>query len=76
MIISVTYYRVVFLNCPPPKFSKYKIPLSLLTRLLHPKHLDGIWIGQDQYRLPLAPPKRVARTLVLNNVRKGYRETL
>ena len=24
-------------------------------RLLHPQHLDGIWIGQDQYRLPLAP---------------------
>ena len=26
-----------------------------ITRLLHPQHLDGIWIGQDQYRLPLAP---------------------
>ena len=25
------------------------------TRLLHPQHLDGIWIGQNQYRLPLAP---------------------
>ena len=24
-------------------------------RLLHPQHLDGIWIGQDQYRLHLAP---------------------
>ena len=24
-------------------------------RSLHPQHLDGIWIGQDQYRLPLAP---------------------
>ena len=24
-------------------------------RLLHPKHLDGIWIGQDQYRMPIAP---------------------
>jgi hypothetical protein len=24
-------------------------------RLLHPQHWDGIWIGQDQYRLPLAP---------------------
>ena len=24
------------------------------TRLLHPQHLVGIWIGQDQYRLPLA----------------------
>ena len=28
---------------------------TMYTRLLHPKHLDGIWIGQDQYRLPLAP---------------------
>ena len=26
----------------------------LYTRLLHPQHLDGIWIGQDQYRMPLA----------------------
>ena len=25
------------------------------TRLLHPQHLDGIWIGQDQCRVPLAP---------------------
>ena len=25
------------------------------SRLLHPQRLDGIWIGQDQYRLPLAP---------------------
>ena len=24
------------------------------TRLLHPQHLDEIWIGQDQYRMPLA----------------------
>ena len=24
-------------------------------RLLHPQHLDRIWIRQDQYRLPLAP---------------------
>ena len=24
-------------------------------RLLPPQHLCGIWIGQDQYRLPLAP---------------------
>ena len=24
-------------------------------RLLHPQHLDGIWIGQHQYRMPLAP---------------------
>jgi hypothetical protein len=24
------------------------------SRLLHPQHLDGIWIGQDQYRMPLA----------------------
>ena len=28
---------------------------TINTRLLHPKHLDGIWIGQDQYRMPLAP---------------------
>ena len=24
-------------------------------RLLHPQYLDGIWIGQDQYRMPLTP---------------------
>ena len=24
-------------------------------RLLHPQHLDGIWTGQTQYRLPYAP---------------------
>ena len=24
-------------------------------RLLHSQHLDKIWIGQNQYRLPLAP---------------------
>ena len=24
-------------------------------RLLHPQHLSGIWIWQNQYRLPLAP---------------------
>ena len=29
---------------------------TLDTRLLHPQHLDGIWIGLIQYRLPLAPP--------------------
>ena len=28
---------------------------NVVIRLLHPKHLDGIWIGQDQYRMPLAP---------------------
>ena len=26
-----------------------------IIRLLHLQHLNGIWIGQDQYRLPLAP---------------------
>ena len=25
------------------------------SRLLHPQHFDGIWIRQDQYRMPLAP---------------------
>ena len=25
------------------------------SRLLHPQHLDRNWIGQNQYRLPLAP---------------------
>ena len=25
------------------------------SRLIHPQHLGGIWIGQNQYRLPLAP---------------------
>ena len=25
------------------------------SKLLHPQHLGGIGIGQDQYRLPLAP---------------------
>ena len=27
----------------------------LVIRLLHPQHLDGIWIGQNKSRLPLAP---------------------
>ena len=22
---------------------------------LHPQYLDGIWIGQDEYRMPLVP---------------------
>ena len=25
--------------------------MMMLNRLLHPKHLDKMWIGQDQYRL-------------------------
>ena len=29
--------------------------LPIIIRLLHPQHLGGIWIGQDQNRLPLAP---------------------
>ena len=29
--------------------------LWILPKLLHPQHLDGIWVGQDQYRLPLGP---------------------
>ena len=29
--------------------------MLMLIRLLHPQHLHGIWIGQNQYRLPLAP---------------------
>ena len=36
-------------NCGPPCI------LGIYSRLLHPQNLDGIWIGQDQYRLPLAP---------------------
>ena len=28
--------------------------ISIWIRLLHPQHLDGIRIGQDQYRMPLA----------------------
>ena len=32
-----------------------KVLLNLHIRLLHPQHLGGIWIGQNQYRLPLAP---------------------
>ena len=27
----------------------------VLTRLLHLQYLDGIWIEQDKYMLPLAP---------------------
>ena len=27
----------------------------VITRLLHPQHLDENWIRQNQYRLPLAP---------------------
>ena len=36
-------------NCPSVRYS------SIGIRLLHPKRLDRIWIGQNQYRLPLAP---------------------
>ena len=28
---------------------------TVYTSLLHPQHLGGIWIGLNQYRLPLAP---------------------
>ena len=31
------------------------VKVAVCTRLLHPQHLDGIWIGQNRYRLPLAP---------------------
>ena len=27
----------------------------IYSKLLDPLNLDGIWIGQDQYRLPIAP---------------------
>ena len=30
-----------------------EMEMRVATRLLHPQHLDGIWIGQDQYRMPL-----------------------
>ena len=33
----------------------YRLYRRIYSRLLHPQHLDGIWIGQNQYRLPLAP---------------------
>ena len=29
--------------------------LWILPKLLDPQHLGGIWVGKDQYRLPLAP---------------------
>ena len=29
--------------------------LRLYIRLLHPQHLDEIWIEQGQHRMPLAP---------------------
>ena len=41
-------------------------------RLLHPHYLDGIWIGQDQYRLPLAPLNEFFRTLVLKIFRNIF----
>ena len=34
----------------------YHYQERLATRLLHPQHLDGIWIGLMHYRLPYAPP--------------------
>ena len=37
------------------KFRVRGLQVGMDTRLLHPQHLDGIWIGQDQYRMPLAP---------------------
>ena len=40
------------INVPVPEGSALN---TINSRLLHLQHLGGIWIGQDQYRLPLAP---------------------
>ena len=38
----------------------------VLPRLLHPQHLDGVWIGLIQYRLPYAPlSEGVSRALTV-----------
>ena len=54
-----THLRQVLVDCPPPL--EPPVPrgddhhVGLQPRLLHPQHLDGIWTGQTQYRLPYAP---------------------
>ena len=35
------------------KLTRYRLGLSMLSRLLHPQHLDGILTGLTPYRLPL-----------------------
>ena len=47
--ISLTHPPVLQL----PSYLKQRSYVDI--RLLHLQHLGGIWIGQDQYRLPLAP---------------------
>ena len=40
-------------------------PRRVQARLLHPQHLDRIWIGQDQYRMPLAPLSEYPKALTV-----------
>ena len=44
-------------------------------RLLHPQHLDRIWIGQDQYRLPLAPLNEFPEPCCLKMSGRGIERT-
>ena len=37
------------------KEKREDVERRLEIRLFHPQHLDGIWIGQNQCRLPYAP---------------------
>ena len=37
------------------KEKREEVERRLEIRLFHPQHLDGIWIGQNQCRLPYAP---------------------
>ena len=50
-----TEYAVGFGLAEGQRSAYSQVPKPGKIRLLHPQHLDGIWIGQDQYRLPLAP---------------------
>ena len=51
------YPRQHTCHCPCQSSSKSSCSLGILLypRLLDPQHLKRIWIGQEQYMMPLAP---------------------
>ena len=59
MVVSRTFHpktNGIVQILPPLNSPKLKgVARRMVHRLLHPQNLDGIWIGQNQYRLPLAP---------------------
>ena len=45
----------IYIYCTEHYTVHCSVHCTLYTRLLHPQHLDGIWIGLIHYRLPYAP---------------------